>query len=285
MMKQMKFNNILVCPFCKSKLKQDKKLSCLSCKKKYSYIRGKPAFVKPSKHSKDKILDFFIKHVKWMIPSPSYNFLVKKHMMFFKKNMSKISDPKILIIGGGQSKYAKGINILSRYEKNIINLELVDGPIVDVIGDAHNLPFKNNSFDLVIIQAVLEHVANPIKVVDEIYRVLKKPGRVYAGIPFIQGIHARPHDFQRYTNYGLDILFEKFKKIESDILLGPTGSLIWVLREYLSILFSFNNKYLYYFFNFLFGWVFLPLKYLDYILIRLKYSANIAGGYFYIGKK
>ena len=281
----MKLNQILACPLCKSKLQQDKKLFCLSCKKKYQYIKAKPAFIKPSKHSTDKILDFFINHAKWVIPSPSYNFLVKKHMKFFTKKLSKIQNPKILIIGGGQNKYAKGIGILSKHTENIINLEIVNGPIVDVIGDAHNLPFKNHSFDLVIIQAVLEHVKYPIKVVEEIYRVLKKSGIVYAGIPFIQGIHARPYDFQRYTNYGLDILFEKFKKIESDILLGPTGSLIWILREYLSILFSFNNKYLYYFFNFLFGWIFLPFKYLDYILIRLKYSSNIAGGYFYIGKK
>jgi len=42
--------------------------------------------------------------------------------------------------------------------------------------DAHNLPFKNNSFDLVICTEVLEHVVNPEKVLGEIKRVLTNDG-------------------------------------------------------------------------------------------------------------
>lgn len=273
--------NILTCPKCKKGL--NKKLSCSSCKKKYSFMNGKPAFIKPQKASTDKILDFVIKNVKWVIPSPSYNGYVKSNLKFLKKRLPKKS--KLLIIGGGTHKLGKGINILSEYLENTINLEIVDGPLVDVIGDSHNLPFKNNIFDLVIIQAVLEHVKYPKKVVDEIHRILKKRGFVYAEVPFMQGVHGRPHDFQRYTKYGLETLFEKYKIVKSDILIGPTASIIWVFREYLALLFSFNNKYLYYFFNLIFGWIFFPFKYLDIILIKLNYANNIAGAYYYIGKK
>ena len=277
----MKLDKILVCPSCKTRL--NKKLSCSSCKKNYSFINGKPAFIKPQKTSTDKLLNFFIKNAKWIIPSPSFNVYAKSNIKYIKKRLPKKS--KILIIGGGTHKLAKGINNLSEHLENIINLEIVDGPLVDVIGDAHHLPFKNNSFDLVIIQAVLEHVKYPKKVVDEIHRILKKKGFVYAEVPFMQGVHGRPHDFQRYTKYGLETLFEEYKIVKSDILIGPTASIIWVFREYLAILFSFNNKYLYYFFNLVFGWIFFPFKYLDIILIKLKYANNIAGAYYYLGKK
>ena len=51
---------------------------------------------------------------------------------------------------------------------------------VDVICDAHYIPYGNGVFDGVWIQAVLEHVLEPSKVVSEIHRVLKDGGVVYA---------------------------------------------------------------------------------------------------------
>ncbi len=49
------------------------------------------------------------------------------------------------------------------------------------IGDAHKLPFDNNSFDLVICIETLEHLENPTKALAEIKRVLKKKGKVLIG--------------------------------------------------------------------------------------------------------
>ena len=51
------------------------------------------------------------------------------------------------------------------------------------VADAVNLPFKNNFFDTVLCLEVLEHVDDPSKVVDEIYRVLKKDGYVIILVP------------------------------------------------------------------------------------------------------
>jgi len=42
--------------------------------------------------------------------------------------------------------------------------------------DAHKLPFKANSFDLVVCYETIEHVVEPSKVISEIKRVLKKDG-------------------------------------------------------------------------------------------------------------
>jgi ubiquinone/menaquinone biosynthesis C-methylase UbiE len=52
--------------------------------------------------------------------------------------------------------------------------------------DAHHLPFQIESFDGVIVQAVLEHVFDPNRYVEEIHRVLKMDAVVYAETPFIQ---------------------------------------------------------------------------------------------------
>ena len=62
------------------------------------------------------------------------------------------------------------------------------------------MPFKE--IDLVIIQAVLEHVMYPNKVVSEIYRVLKNDGLIYSETPFMQQVHEGPYDFSRFTESG-----------------------------------------------------------------------------------
>jgi ubiquinone/menaquinone biosynthesis C-methylase UbiE len=49
-----------------------------------------------------------------------------------------------------------------------------------MIFDAHDIPIEDGSFDGVIILAVLEHVADPYRYSEEIYRVLKDQGVVYA---------------------------------------------------------------------------------------------------------
>lgn len=46
-----------------------------------------------------------------------------------------------------------------------------------VVADAHKLPFKNNSFDLVICTETLEHVVDPKKALEEMVRILKHDAR------------------------------------------------------------------------------------------------------------
>lgn len=52
-----------------------------------------------------------------------------------------------------------------------------------ITGDAQNLPFKNNFFDAAFCLEMIEHVDNPEKVLQEMYRVLKKGGYGLVLIP------------------------------------------------------------------------------------------------------
>jgi ubiquinone/menaquinone biosynthesis C-methylase UbiE len=89
----------------------------------------------------------------------------------------------------------------------------VDGmnyPNVQVVCDLAKTPFMEASLDGILSVAVLEHVANPEAHVAEMYRVLKPGGSVLCFVPFMQGYHASPNDFQRYTESGLRQLFGNF---------------------------------------------------------------------------
>jgi len=53
-----------------------------------------------------------------------------------------------------------------------------------VIGDLEKMPFSSESFDVVLSLWVLEHLENPLKVLSEIYRVLKPGGAFFFVTPY-----------------------------------------------------------------------------------------------------
>jgi len=67
-----------------------------------------------------------------------------------------------------------------------------------VKGDASTIPFKSNTFDIVVASELLEHVASPSKVVREIVRVLKKDGMVFVTTPWLWELLREPH-FQLFA--------------------------------------------------------------------------------------
>lgn len=72
------------------------------------------------------------------------------------------------------------------------------------VADAENLPFDNESFDLILSCECLEHVPNPQKMIEEIYRVLKKGGQIILTT-------------ENYSNaYAYYIAYLKFRKIDFD---------------------------------------------------------------------
>ena len=84
---------------------------------------------------------------------------------------------------------------LSRFKK--LNHEYItadiDSPIADVKADIVNLPFTDNSFDVVLCNHVLEHIQDDTKAMKELFRVMKKGG---------MGIFQVPQDLNR------DVTFE-----------------------------------------------------------------------------
>jgi SAM-dependent methyltransferase len=72
---------------------------------------------------------------------------------------------------------------------------LRDTNLVVVVADLRNLPFKSESIDLCWNSSTVEHIPEPERAVQEMYRVLKKQGRAFIGVPYLFG----PLGFQRFT--------------------------------------------------------------------------------------
>ena len=192
------------------------------------------------------------------------------------------NDSKILVLGG--SIKGEGIEeIYSNESYEVVGSDVSFGPYTTIISDAHNIPFEDKTFDGVTVQAVLEHVVDPRRVVDEIYRVLKPSGLVYAETPFMQPVHMKQYDFTRFTHLGHRRLFRNFEEIKSGPCGGPGMALA---KSYCGFLRSFTgSKELGRVIKIFAHLTSFYLKYFDYFLIDKPGSYDAAAGTFFLGKK
>lgn len=192
----------------------------------------------------------------------------------------------IINVGGG-SRFLGLDALSSELARQVINLDITALTGVDIVADAHALPFGNSSVHAIICQAVLEHVLAPMQVVAEFYRVLQLGGLVYAEIPFLQGYHRAPYDFRRYTLDGIQQLFSAFDRIDAGVCVGPSSTMSWVLRYYLAGLLSGFAEYSMWYKLALWwaSWITFPIKYLDYLTASCQGSHVIAAGVYFLGAK
>ena len=162
------------------------------------------------------------------------------------------------------------------------NVVCVDGTgyqNVHVVANLERLPFQDESLAGLLNLAVLEHARRPETQVAEMRRVLKPGGRALCFVPFIQGFHASPYDYQRYTKSGLSELFREFEILDLRVGSGPTSGLLWIAQEWLAMVLSLGSMRLYRVLLPL-TWILSPLKYLDVLLMRHPAATAIASGHF-----
>ena len=97
---------------------------------------------------------------------------------------------------------------------NSVGVDIDESKRPDIIGDAHNLPCGDNEFDVVLCTEVLEHLHSPHIAISEMRRVLKVGGMLILTTRFIYPIHDGPHDYFRFTKYGLRYLFRDWEIVE-----------------------------------------------------------------------
>lgn len=156
-----------------------------------------------------------------------------------RKAMSRFSSKlkgRLLDVGCGSKPYQElfavddyiGLDIDSEASRN--------RKIADYFYDGKTFPFNEDEYDSVLCNQVLEHIFNPDEFLSEIKRVLKPGGRLLLTVPFVWDEHEQPHDYARYSSFGLKALLDKngfnvigYKKIGADA----------------SIIFQLINAYLY----------------------------------------
>jgi ubiquinone/menaquinone biosynthesis C-methylase UbiE len=168
-------------------------------------------------------------------------------------------------------------------EIELVETDVSFGPRTALISDAHNIPFVDSVFDAVIAQAVLEHVVDPHRCVEEIFRVLKPEGLVYAETPFMQQVHGGRYDFTRFTLHGHRRLFRRFEEVDSGMTGGPGMALAWSFSYFLQSISPGRVT----------GWALEAaarltafwLKYIDELVAKRPAAMDAAAGLYFLGRK
>ena len=131
---------------------------------------------------------------------------------------------RMLDVGCGSKPYQVLFAVDDYIGLDIDNEATRNRKIADYFYDGTTFPFNDNEYDSVLCNQVLEHVFNPDEFLSEIKRVLKPGGRLLLTVPFVWDEHEQPHDYARYSSFGLKALLDKnefnvigYKKIGTDV--------------------------------------------------------------------
>ena len=191
--------------------------------------------------------------------------------------LAERDSPRVLVVGGGLI----GAGMAPFYASpdiGIVAFDIYGSDCTQLVADGHAIPLADESFDLVVVQAVLEHVLSPRRVVDECHRVLKRDGLVYAETPFMQQVHEGPYDFTRFSDSGHRYLFRRFEVLRSGASGGPGLALMGAIDYFARSLFRSRGA------GKAAKLAFFWLAYLD-ALIPEPYAIDAANGVFLLGRK
>ncbi|MBI3711065.1 MAG: methyltransferase domain-containing protein [Proteobacteria bacterium] len=187
------------------------------------------------------------------------------------------ADSKILVLGCGD------LRIPSPPGCEIVYTDVTFGPLAQMIADCHGLPFADDSFDAAIAMAMLQHVADPYRCVDEIHRVLKPKGQVWSITAFIQQVCMGAYDFTRFTHLGHRRLFRGFEELKSGANCGPGMALAWSFENFLA---SFSERiWLRRLLRTAARCLTFYLVYFDDYLVKKRGAFDCASSYYFLGRK
>jgi SAM-dependent methyltransferase len=170
-----------------------------------------------------------------------------------------------------------------RLTPDTITVDRFWGSETDLMSDAAALALKDESVDCAACTGTLEHLPDPWAAAREIVRVVKPGGLIYVDAPFMQGYHADPHDYWRFTQDGLRQLFPGFEELDAGVHMGPASGLAWVFVAFCQGL-ARSERVRKLMFR-LGSVIAFPWKYVDLFAVKSPYSYLAASGVYYVGRK
>lgn len=145
------------------------------------------------------------------LTNPNYLVLNRRRINFERWIEALGQSPlRVLDVGGRIQPYRP---LLGSRVAQYVALDLASSPLVNVRADARNLPFPENTFDLVFCTQVLEYLPEPKAAAAEIYRVLKPNGlSLFSFAAFYP--RAVDDEHWRFLPAGLRHVLHPFRRVE-----------------------------------------------------------------------
>lgn len=207
--------DILACPNCKTAVDRvGDALRCDACGQHYPIVNGVPVLMPDGSVPE-------IKHEAELTTRDSYLPWIHRNIL-----SSLLDDQIVIEIGSGT---------VTLDDPCIIRTDVILTPFVDVVADAHALPFLPGSVDYIFSLAVFEHLRNPFQASQSIYDTLKDGGYVYHDCNFIIPYHGYPHHYFNATEQGMEQIFQHFTRLHQGVApyQMPSFALELLIRYYL----------------------------------------------------
>jgi SAM-dependent methyltransferase len=204
---------IIACPYCGTSLhNSDRDVTCSNCQSQYRYTKSGTIDLRLQRQKKyrydflvgtqllpESEIDFGILSEK---PNPEVDFsqhavpynLTRELLSYFPR--AKTDHSLMLDLGCGNTVH-KEVCEYAGFE--YVGLDY-DSDGASMLGDAHALPFKDESFEFILCTAVLEHIRFPFVAMKEACRVLKPNGMFIGTVAFLEPFHR--DSYYHHTHLG-----------------------------------------------------------------------------------
>lgn len=152
------------------------------------------------------------------------------HLLKFTEETLNKKVDVLMDLGCGSGQSA---DFLSKFCNKYIGLDIPDSPeslrrtrkdYEFLSFDGQNIPYPDNSIDMIFMNQVLEHVLEPHKLIPEIHRVLKDTGILLGAVSQLEPFHS--YSILNYTPYGLCAFLNLFKLQVFRLRPGIDGKLL-----------------------------------------------------------
>src|ERR1700716_1337257 len=126
---------------------------------------------------------------------------------FHRRLLDGCPEGRVLDIGGGTAH-------IKDFRPDIVSAGILPFPGIDVVADAHRLPFPNELFSGVVMLDVLHHLERPIEFLREASRVLKPGGRLAMIEPAMTAVARRFYDY--FHDEPVDMHVDPFADVAID---------------------------------------------------------------------
>lgn len=284
----------LVCPHCGSQLNSHgESFLCQGCGNHYPVIAGIPILIDEST-SAFRIRNYerprplsraerAKRAARNLLPRISLNVAAGRNYRKFRELLfAQSARPRVLIVGGATAGAGTG-ELLADQRIEFVESDVAIDERTTLVCDAQNLPFAEETFDGVVIQAVLFYLPEYGRCISEMFRVLKPNGIIYSESPFMEQVVGGAYDFYRFTLRGHEYQFRQFEKVSSGVSGGPAMATAWSI-QYLMLSF-FQNSALRAAMRVICKCTLFWMKYLDLLLANKPGAVDAAAGTYFLGRR
>lgn len=158
----------------------------------------------------------------------------RPHVDFLRRAAASLpAGSTVLDVGSGDAPYRELFDqhryTTCDWEQTIYDPETVP----DITASADDIPLDDASVDAIVCTQVLEHVAEPKLVLAEFRRLLRPGATVWITAPLTWYLHEVPHDYYRYTPWGMRYLLEAtgFEDIDIHAMNNSAETVAELLRQ------------------------------------------------------